>query len=285
MNRAVAVAVAVAMVAGAWVVRTQVIDGGGSGLELGGGDTAIVCSTDLPDVDVCDEQTPAGETLDSLEAGNDIPDIWIAAGPWGSIADEAVAGDPLFDDSLVVASTPLVAVVRRVPPQCGEAVTWRCLGDAAADSSVRISTIGSDRSVRLLVRAAFVTGYLDRSDYASNDFVDDPALANWLAEVERGLQRGRSFGATSLSDFLVKPGTADVFITTGAEAGALAASGVEVATPTPAVRVEAVAAIRDGRVPRGIADAFAEAGWQVPPESTGDDGLPSPGVLLALREV
>lgn len=288
MKQLAAVAGAIAMIAAAIVVRDLVIEDDRPSIDRG--DLELVCASELPDAACAGGKEEAvGTVLDGIRSGELRPDAWLTAGPWPAIAAEATQGGDSsvaspFLDSVVVASTPLVVVVKRTPPQCEAAITWRCLGDAAQDAGVRVAGPSDASGVRLLVRAAFLGGYLDRSNYASNDFRDDPAVADWLAAVDRGLQRGRSFGATSLTDFLVKAGSADVFITTGADVAVRASSNAQVATPTPPVRVEATLGLRDVQPPEEIGAALVAAGWQEPPESAGDDGLPSPGVLLALRE-
>lgn len=288
MKRLVAVVAAIAMIAAAAVIRETVIEDDRP--SVAGGDATLVCAEELPDTVCADgREEEVGAVFDRIVGGEAAPDIWLTAGPWPEIAAaaRAVTGGstrPPFRSGEVIASTRLVVVVKREPPQCAGAITWRCLGDAAQDDGVRIAAPSPATGVRLLIRAAFLTGYLDRSNYATNDFTDDPAAADWLAAVDRGIRRGRSFGATSLTDFLVKPGSADVFITTAAEVGQRASSSATEVVPTPVVRVDATIGAGDVRIPGELAEALRDAGWQVPPEAGVDDGLPSPGVLLALRE-
>jgi hypothetical protein len=228
-------------------------------------------------------------TSDTFEraAGEDSDiGVWITPGPWPDMADEQRVVDgrgELFDRTERLASTELVAVVKNRPPQCGADITWKCLGDAAQAADVRIAGPSETDPTRLLIRAALLGGFLGRTDYAINDLDEQPDAGPWLAAADAGLDRGRRFGATSLNDFLVQQGAADVFITTRADAAR--ATGAQVVTPAPVARVDAVAGIAGGRVPEGAADALRAAGWGAPPGNQEDDGLPSPGVLLGLREL
>jgi len=284
IQRFAAVAAAIALVAAAFVIRENVIENDG-GDSNGSGDAPVVCVRELPDV--CADEAPVGETFDALVAGEQDRIVWVTPGPWPQMANDSrsfASEAAAFETTTVVASTPLVIVVRRLPAECGTTITWRCLGDAARARTSRIAGPSAASPYRLLARAAFLTGYFDRSDYASNDVNEDAAVSDWIVGVEREIDRARSFGATSVADFVAKQGSADVFISIGVEAQRYASTTVEVATPTPVVRVDAVVG-SEGDPPRGVGDALIERGWDEPAGPQDDDGLPSPGVLLALREV
>ena len=285
--RLAAVAAAVAMIAAAIVVRDRVIDGDPAG---GGrdGNAVSICAVELPD-GVCDGERRVAETFTQLESTLDDEVVWITPGPWPSMLDAArgAKGSPrFFERTQTLASTELVAVVFRTPPQCTAGLTWQCLGDAAR-AGEPISAPAVDTPTRLLVRAALVGGRLGRADYASNDLTDDPEASTWISEVERAIEMRRSFsGAGDLSNFLAVRGAGgSVFLTTAAEAKAAGARSASIVVPEPRARVAAVAGISRGAVPKGAEDRLREGGWKVPADSGGDDGLPSPGVLLALREI
>jgi hypothetical protein len=291
--RILAAVAAVAMVAGAIVVRDR-IDSRAPQQPTA---TRTACSTEL--AAACsdlDDVAAVADQLIAVAGPRDAPIAeWATAGPWPQIVDEArsAASRPkLFSSNEAVASTELVAVIRQMPPQCsGKPVTWLCIGDAAgqtgATAGARPAVAAPSRSssTRLLLRAALVGAKLGRTDYASNDLTLDADALNWIAAAERGIEAGRGRGAPTLTDFNVVP-AADVFITTAADAQAAAGKGFQVVRPTPVVRVDAVVGhIGDGGAdPKAIGDRLRGAGWQAPSKAP-NNGLPSPGVLVALRGV
>ena len=287
IQRIAAIAAAIALVAGAFVIRENVIEkDDGNGSTNGDGATAaVVCASELPD-DVCETESAIGSTADELTANDAEAITWVTPGPWPQMIDEsrrASSLEPLFDDVRPIASTELVAVVLRKPSQCAE-ITWRCLGDAAAGG--RVSAASASTGTRLLIRAALLGGFIGRTDYAINDLDEVAGARDWIEAAERGIEQARRRQAGSLQAFLAARGAAaDVFITTAAEARGFSDSSQPV-TPTPLAVVIATAGT-SGRFDAGdAADAFEDAGWATDPASIQkDSGLPSPGVLLALREV
>jgi hypothetical protein len=290
IQRVLAAVAAAAMVVGALVVRDR-MDNRAPDEPAS---TRTVCTVEL--AAACDDVDDVGAVADKLIALTSRREApmteWATAGPWPQIVDEARKASSrfaLFTSRKVVASTELVAVVRTMPAACaGKPVTWLCLGDAAGQTAAgtrpAVSAPSRSTSTRLLLRAALIAGKLGRTDYASNDLDLDPDATNWIAAAERGIEAGRGRGAPTLADFNLVPG-ADVFVTTAADAKA-AGRGLQVVKPTPLVRVDAVVGrIADGGTdPQTIGERLRAQGW-VPPSATGDDGLPSPGVLLALRDI
>jgi hypothetical protein len=289
--RLLALVAAAAMVVGAVVVRSRLDDGGGGNSSSTPASSRMVCGSDL-DEDVCGpraEIKPEDETAGALIAAPDrsAADLgtWLTIGPWPQMVDvgRRAANKPrLFTDTRPAASIELVAVVLRKPAQCTAEVTWRCLGDGLV-AGAKVGAPARGTGLRLLATAAFAGAYLGRADYASNDVTDDPAATDWLASVDRGIERARAFGATSLADFLAQRVAADVFVTTMADARTAGAPASQIVTPTPLVRVTSYLAAT-GRFDAGdLADRFQLLQWQVPPRPL--VGLPSPGVLLALRDL
>lgn len=288
LARLLASVLAVAMVAGAIAYRSS-RDAGGGGADKG----VIVCARELGRV--CDavpgaQREPASETADRLagvatRAEADVV-AWLAPGPWAAMVDEQRRQAPLFDRSEVLGTTNLVAVIRKGQPitGCESEVTWRCLGDAAQDPAFRIAGAPPDEAYGLFVRAAALGGLLG-PDYFIND-VEDEALG-WLSNLNDRLAAAPRFGATSLQQFLVIPGSARAYLTSAASSAQLdAKASADVATPAPVATVGAtLVTVKGASVDRkALATALAAAGWEAGPVS-GDDGLPSPGVLLALREL
>lgn len=290
--RILALVVAVAMVAGAFVYRYG-MPGGGGGAGGGGSEAGrVICAQELGTV--CDalpgaEREPASVTAEHLIAAKSQAEAdvsaWLAPGPWAAMVEEQRAQDELFDDTERLAHTNLVAVVRKgqTIPGCATPVTWTCVGDAAQDRNFRIGGDPSGQASGLFVRAAALGGLLG-PDYATNDIEGEPQ--GWLANLDDRLAAAPGFGAPSLQQFLVITGSVRAYLTSAASAAQNnAQAAADVVVPEPVARMEATLAMVEGASVdrRRLAGALTEAGWEAGP-GKGDDGLPSPGVLLALRE-
>ena len=316
--RLLAVVAAVAMIVGAFVYRYgSPFDGGGdggAGSDGGGGESAVVvCAAELG-AEVCDAVEaggrevvvePAAETADRLIAARGFADAgiagWLAPGPWPAMVDDdrarASKARLFASKGRGLAEAPLVVVSRKgqnppVPAGCDPAaITWRCLGDAAQQPALRIGADPTSSSSRLFLRAAALNGLFGASDWVSNDLdappegVPDPL--SWLGNLDRRFSEAAGFGARSLDSFVLQQGSASHFLTTGAEARRAPSDRFDTRTPTPAARIAATytAAAQGGTQINGdeVATKLAEAGWTVKPDAK-TEGLPSPGVLLALRE-
>ena len=298
--RVLAVVGALGMVFGAYVYRYGMPGGDGDGGPDGGGRAragALVCATELGPV--CDalpgaEVEPATKTFERLVEARSAADAgvadWVAPGPWAEMVDAARGSKPpLFEPSEAVARSPLVVVTRDAQPiaACAGGVTWRCLGDAAQDPASRLAADSDATASGLLARAATLGGFLGTTDYATNDLDEVPDASSWIDNVDRVLDRAGSFGAGSLDRFLTTPGSAQGFITVAASTAAAAQrEDIAIVAPTPAAAVQVMRArTRGGRDlvdEDDLDEALRQSGWDVQP-AAGDDGLPSPGVLVALR--
>jgi hypothetical protein len=299
VNRILAVLAALAMIGGAVAWRSSrdssPVDSGDGFPSSGANGGSIVCAQELGDA--CDALPegrvvePAGETADRLLKARDANEagvaVWLAPGPWADMVDAGRAGQArLFAKRTVLARTPLVAVLRKgeLPSGCVAPVTWKCLGDAAQAPTFRI---GADQSPATsgFLRAAAVAGFLGASTYATNDL--DGAAADWLANLDRRLAAAPGFGAPSVAQFLINQGSAQAFLTTEAAARAANAPPSTVGAPQPLAAIGAVLArtklssrpIDEAAVTKALGDAH----WQ-PGPAPSSEGLPSPGVLLAMRE-
>lgn len=297
--RVLALVAAVAMIVGAVAYRSsrdssETVSAGSPAQRLG-----VVCASELGSV--CDALPgatvePAAATADRLLAARSAAEggvaVWLAPGPWAAMVDAGRATGALpklFTGRLeALAHTDLAAVVRKgqLPATCAGGTSWKCLGDAAQDPAFRIGGDPAGHAVGLFVRAAALSGFVGNTTFGSNEIED--AAAGWLANVNTRLAAAPRLGAGSLQDFLLKPGSAGVYVTTGAAASAVPTATFEVVTPTPAARIEAVLARttndRGDVSPAEVSAALRQAKWDAG-RLSGDDGLPSPGVLLALREV
>ena len=309
LARLLAVLAALGMVFGAFVYRYGMPGdgGGGPGGSSGSGDgqATIYCAAELG-AEVCDRVDgdgadvvveAAGATHDRLVAPRTAADArvagWLAPGPWPAMVDDERARTSrarLFaSKGRGLAVTPLVAVARtgQVVPGCDPAaMTWRCIGDAAQGGEVRIGADPPQTSSRLFLRAAALSGFFGSADWAINDLDEQPESRSWLASLDQRFQQAAGFGAPTLDRFVLLPG-ADVFLTTGATARRVPPSGFDVREPDPAVTVAVTytAAASGGREidDEPVREALEAAGWTLQPNAT-NQGLPSPGVLLALRE-
>ena len=306
MTRLLAVLAAIGMIAGAFVYRYGVPGGGSDGGIGGGGDGdrgQLVCAAELGEAvcgalgegnDVVVE--PAGETADRLIAARGAADAeiagWLAPGPWPAMVDEErrLGSRPaLFSTKpTALASAPIVAVLRKeqVPAGCAAGVTWRCLGDAAQDPAFRIGGDPADTAGGLFLRAGALAAFFGDTGFATNDLDVSADAQTWYANLNARLAAAPGFGARSLESFVLQRGSAAVYLTGGAGVRLGGNVDFSVATPTPAVTIAVTytEAARDGRdVDLGpLRDPLRSAGWSVQPDAS-TQGLPSPGVLLALR--
>ncbi len=302
-KRILALIAAVAMVAGALAYRSSRQpdgDGGsGAGRSASG---AIVCAEELgPVCDVLGGDVviePTAMTFSRLVLSRSAAEAgvagWLVAGPWPAMVDDersrSGSRPQMFGpNSRGLAAAPIVAVARKgqLPPPCAPEVTWKCLGDAAQQPAFRIGGDSARTPGGLFLRAAALSGFLGKSDFATNDLEEQPDARTWLENLNLRLLAAPGFGAGSLESFLLQQGSASVFVTGGAGVGAIGGNvSVEVKTPTPiaTIAVTYTPTTQGGRSidEKKVAGALGRAGWKVQPNAK-TEGLPSPGVLLALR--
>jgi hypothetical protein len=295
-RRLLAIVAALGMIVGAYVYRYGVPGGGGGddGPDGDGGAAAgaVVCASELgPVCDAIPGATveSAGTTADRLLSVRNVGEAgvraWLTPGPWPAMVDEGRSLrslSPLFEEQTVLASTPLVALVKKgkAPAGCGTAVTWACLGQAAQDPVNRIGIEDATRSTGLFVRAGVLVGAFGNADFGSNDFPDAQSTLDAFATRNRD---AIARGATDLQRFLVSAPDVPLYLTT--RAASVTNPTVDLAVPSPTLNVQAILATTggDGGVDRDrIVEGLEAAGWV--PGRGGAAGLPSPGVLLALRE-
>ena len=260
MRRLGAALAAIAIVIGALLIRSQIIEGGSGG--GGGGAVRLLCTTELEaactqlaehDGDVSVTVEPAGTTAQSLVAlpDNQRPDFdaWLAPSPWAQMVDVQRRGKrPLFaKPSDAIGRSPLVVAVRadRKPvldatPPCNDAIDWKCIGAVAGRPWTDLpggqpawGTVKpgyGDPTVNatsLVVLSQATSEYLDNADYSRSDLQDNDQYLDWLAGLERAVPKIAPSAAGPFAEMLQQLPTAtyDIVGTTEADAGlALAAA-------------------------------------------------------------
>ena len=313
MRRLLAVVVAIALIGGAYVYRTgDSDDSGGGGGRSSDGPLTLVCTTELAEICQAVEESdprvrltvePAWRTVERLlEDVPEVPDAWLSAGPWPQLVDEERGRrnlNALFDSTEALAGTSLVAVVdtqklSQLP--CASDPTWACLAGAAtgAGQATRLR-LGmpspTAEAAGTLVIAATVGSAVGESEYSLLDFEGLPpeALAIGTANAVEAAARS---GGNSAELFFGGSGGAflDAWAGTAAELAstlesAVRRSALTVVEPNPRAVVTATLGVtRDVEI-EDLADALREGGWDQPAPDAASDGLPSPGVLVALSEV
>jgi hypothetical protein len=320
-----ALAAAVLMVAGAWAVRDLVIDGDGSGDDPGGDDVPetvrLLCATELEPVcgqsggpGVTVELEDPGATADrlaELPAGDDPGfDAWLVDGPWAAMVEDdrqfgGRDGTVLGEPSAVLARSPAVLVVQdgrraELERACGGTISWRCVGEQA--DTLRVGLTAPDRGDGLVPLAEAVGGWFDSTDYSTVDF-EESEFSAWFDR----LTRLSTSGTVSLGDrsaLATAVGQAGTFNLVGALEAQSATllrdrDGWSTLYPDPMSTAEVQLVPRAGldadeltdRLGADrLAEALVDSGWRSP-DGAGDpplpdgDGLPSAGVLNALRDL
>jgi hypothetical protein len=310
VKRIGAFVLAVAMVAAAFWARgalgTDGEDEAVNGTEQPAG---IVCASDLAEICAAAGvplagKPAAGDTADALIAADQAADLggraWLTTSAWASVVmDERTRNrdDAIFEvasDALASSAVTLAIWEDRaaqLSERCGQAADaapgWRCLAEQSgtalqAGDRVQVASPDVGSAVGLVVAASQAAGLLGTTDFASNDFElgDFRSLAASLARGQSPdpLRTMRSQG----------PGQVTAAATVRARATNLSSTfgAIFPTTPGPAVRADVVLVVPTGSdIPEdqraALAEALVAASWD--PPSGGPDGLPSGGVLAAIR--
>ncbi len=261
---------------------------------------------------------PAGVTADRLVRAEDDPGVdgWLVTAPWREIVDGARRSrgqTPIFGDAPPpLARSPLVLVAGKdradaLAPRCSP-LTWKCLGEAAGTPGGWAAVGGrpewgsvkpghADASTDgqgLLVLGQAVADYFGRTDLSTLDLDDDNDFQQWFVGLERAVPPAPR---SPLARLLRGPAEFDAVGTTKAEAGAVERAArrdaLTVLYPAPMVTADVVLTTVPGdrgdrlrdTVTGTAREALLDAGWDKP-DAAGlppTDGLPSPGLLDALR--
>ena len=312
---------AVALVAGALLLRRNVIEGSDdddSPTSTSASPAAaveIVCATELrvacdaiaADSDIGVVVEPAGVTLDRLAA---LPDeaespVWLTLQPFPAMLDDLLSTsgsaprggttDVLAASQLSVA-TPAGGRSDVLTSACAGVPLWRCLGEHAGDPWTELGGEASWNTVRpslgavtregaaLASFADAVAGYFGSAQVSSATF-SDPAFIAWLRRLAGAVDESQLSAGTPLGTMAVRP-SLDVAATTEAERSTFSGDRFDVNYPDPTMWVEAVLAVPDGTsVPDAVAtiaaDALSAAAWG--DASTAAQPVPSASTMLALR--
>jgi hypothetical protein len=315
-----ALAVALGLIVAAVVVRNVLDEDDDADGSSAGGDTTLVCPTELADAcaaledDVTVRVEPAATTAEALATAADAAeadaDVWLAPAAWAElVADQRDrAGAPVLvgEASAVIARSPVVLVVwsdRAVALEsgaCAGTIGWRCLGDAAdrpwgsvggesAWGPLNVGLTDPDTAGGLVVLGGAASGFFGSPEYAANDIGGE--LTAWLGAI--GAQAGTA-SSDVVNEMLTRG--AGRFSAVGAleadtPAGIADRGDVQVIYPAPVATADLVAipigdaagAAADIAGDGDLRDALAGAGWRVGGEDLPeDDGLPAGGVLGAL---
>ena len=283
----------------------------------------LVCSVDLGQVcDDLRDAYPgrvevtveaAGATADRLRALDGDPglDGWLVADPWPQIVDgarQSASLTPVFAAGApALARSPLVIVAwtdraEALAPTCPDGrLAWKCLGDAAGKpwpghpewGDVKAGHAdAADDGTGLLVLGQATAEWFGRADLSTFD-LDDGGFQSWFAGLERPMQPspgsplgrmlliGRAaYGAvgTTEADARLVDRAANRDSLTKIYPAPMATADVVLAV-TPGDRGARLRDIVGGRARKGLTDS----GWKAPDTLPAGNGLPSPGLLDALR--
>lgn len=314
-GRAVALVVAIGLIVAAFAYR----DRDRAQVAGGDGDATIVCASDF--ADLCSDLAgqfddgarvviePAGTTYDRLVDAGPAPDIdlWLVAGPFPTMVDEArrrAARAEIVGETERVGGARIgmtvwkdrAEVMRR---SCGVAeLTWKCVGDVGGRGTweasggrpewgvVKVGLPAPDHvAAGTVALGAATAGFFDSTRISSVDLAENDAYRQWLG----GLAAATKPEADLVQMLSAGPAALDMYI--GLEpamqpvvAGAFRGRDAAVIYPAPVAATDIrLAAVGRGKtLPDDVRDrierALREANW------TGRaDGLPSPGLLDALR--
>lgn len=288
MKRFLALLVAAAMIAGAFVVRARIDDDGDTDAAAPDRDVRLVCASELAvacaDLGGTVEDTRT--TIDRLVTVDGDPglDSWLTLDPLPEVVDllrQQAGRERLFDEEPpLVAGTAIAAVGTGL-----DGCDWRCLGDRGA----RLGLPDPRGGTGLLVIGAATAGFFGGDDVATNDFT--PEFDAWI----RSFTTPTRVDADPVRTRLLSAAFIDVALDLQVEAETELAGAdpdrrgdLAVTYPEPVTHAFAVLAVRRGtpdelRTP--ARPALVDRGWTDPSAlPSGSSGLPSAGVLAALRE-
>lgn len=325
MKRVLALVAAVAMVVGAFVVRSKVIDDSKSGSSRRSGTPSsgtrltIACAPEL--TDVCDavqggDIRVLSKPLDVHDAAAAAPNIdaWLTYGPAPAIVNaDAADQQKVYEAGTVVASARLAVVapddrVAALNKYCRAAkLTWSCLvraaglswsavapNDARLQGTVKVGVGNPSSALGSILTGPLALATANQSDPGIDD-IDSKAVERVVSSVDQAPPDDE------LTDLTIQgPAAFSAVVAPEGSARRAAAStrgqglGLVVIYPEPVATTVVVLAAPSGRqVPQAVTDAFNGPGARrallsagwTPTSRGTTTGLPAPDVLSALRQV
>ena len=300
--RVLALLAAVAMVAGALVVRSRLDESD----ERTSTTLRLVCATEL--AAVCDALAEQGgsnvettvesaartaDTLTKLAPGKRPPmDGWLVTAPWPEIVNELRAGIsdlPIVTSGPILGRSPVVLAVQAgrlesLKAHCKAQPGWKCVGDVAGKpwtdlpmgqanwGRVRPGHPPVSTAAGLPIMGAATGDFFGSTDLSSTD-LDSDGFRNWLARIEDAVPDPTSSPVQTMP---LRP-TFDVAGALEAEAGPLLAQSAGsnkplLLYPSSVVTADVVLARADGRAGdlledlasgTTMKDELIKAGWRV----------------------
>jgi hypothetical protein len=299
VRRLLALIAAVAMIVAALLLRERLDEDGGTD-GSGGGPLRLVCAIELADAcsdldaEVVEEAAPiTAERLGASSGADPGLDAWLVPDPWPAIVDDErgrAGRRALFPRNLPPLARSRLVLLADADL---EGITWEEIGEQVGDGELRLGWRSpAESSVGLLTVGAAAAGWFGGPDFARNDF-DEPGFDGWL----QGLTDEARVSPSPVSSALVNPAEFRSAVSWDADAereldGADPdrVGGRSVLYPDPVATIDVVLAPTSGagesRVAEPIEEALLDAGWQAPDDDDlpPSNGLPRPGVLVALQE-
>jgi hypothetical protein len=310
-RRVSALVVAVALVAGAWLVRSRIIDDDGD--DTGDDGPAaepreLVCALDLESVCASLQDSGLDVTVEdasaTLERLRDVPDdelpLWLTVDPYPAMLDSlrtAARVDPAGWSTTKLASSPIALVspsakAASLAAACPEPDRWQCVGDIAGDpwaeldpalaDTVRPAFAPIDRyGVGLLALGQATAGWFGTDPIDTND----PSFFAWFRGLTGQVSDVALSGGTPIRTILTRPSALDVAVGAEAELGSSPDGRFGVTYAGPMTRADVVLAAPAGvHVPSDLAGTvgaeLTAGGWE--PPSDEPSGVLPPATLLAL---
>jgi hypothetical protein len=298
VKRLASVALALALISGAWYLRDRVIDGppapdkpANSGVLVCASELVEVCravvGSGFDDVFVVTSE-PANATLDRLAIDATEPVLWLTFDGFPQMIDSrrnAAALTPIDYSTDELASSRLAAIVRRastseVVDACGDPVDLGCVGELT-ELTPAVSSIDSGLGL-LCISAAFAS----RADDALS--FDDLELLSWARSFRRESDKVELSGGTAVATIQTRT-SVSVAIGVEAELSPAQRDRFDVLYAEPMARATVVLLRPAGfDVPAellaSLGDALLAQGWDAPQPAALAGALPSPETMIAIRE-
>ena len=316
LKRLGALALAVILIGGAWIIRDRVIDdnGGSSDDDPPRADREIVCVEALREacqaiaesLEIEIRIEDAGVTLDALaalEQPSSAP-IWVTLEPLPAMVEslrEVAHREPLVTVQSAVASSTIALVMQPdraavLAAACSE-FDWTCIGQAAGDpwediggtglpGDVRPAFAPIDTAIGLLGVADAVAGYFRDAPID----VNDGAFLGWARRLgTSAVPQSALTGGTPIATIQTRRSALDIAVGAEAELSDTEGSRLTLEYADPMIRADAVVSVPQGAsAPDGLASGLmdllvTEGNWD--PASTEPNPLPVATEMVAIRSV